>query len=519
MKRLLALIPLKRIVLILGVAVIVAIGIYSIRVKNELRARNEKCLASIRDQLEQGMTPGGIYSREFEVLQTLVEYSLVARAEMLKIAAGLREKEDEPLSSRDLLTLREGAESYLDVREKLYALAEEFECAIDVDDEALAKWSIDPELKTKAVMLSLSAALTLYDNYLVGAVVFEDDSRLRNIVNDPDMGFGLVANKLFEMAESATSVVSRYRIRKAIKFYEEKKDGIPLSDEDSDFSYLVQLIESSPSYNFIKKVRVGEIASRKLQMYGELGIDDINAVKDGGFDFVSGLFGNAVGLYESRKGKLYHDKEVKRKIQAVLKPLDILLEKTPFRLTDKLIPGYFGHVAIWLGTKQELVDSGVWSDRVIAQYHDDISTDADPNSKDQHQIVEALRSGVQLSTLEEFLNVDDVAILRPVFPDGSKAKLTREALVLAFRQVGKKYDFNFDVNTTDKIVCSELAFVSFPSVDWPTEKTLGRYTISPDNIAEKAWNNYPLQLVLFYHEGNLVAPEGQVALMRELMKP
>ena len=68
----------------------------------------------------------------------------------------------------------------------------------------------------------------------------------------------------------------------------------------------------------------------------------------------------------------------------------------------------------------------------------------------------------------------------------------------------KKYDFNFDVDTTDKIVCSELAYVSFPSIDWPTAKTLGRYSISPDNVAQLAWNNVPLQLVIFYHDGQLV---------------
>jgi hypothetical protein len=511
-------IPLKKVVLILAAIAVVACGIYYIRVTKEMRAREEACIASIRHQLEQGGSPGSIFSREYGELQSLVEYSLVARSEMLTIAVRLKEKEEEPLSSRDLLTLREGAESYLDVREKLYALAEEFECAIDIDDRALAKWNIDPELQTKAVMLSLSAALTLYDNYMAGAVVFEGDSRLRQIVNDPDMGFGLVSNALFDMAKSATSIVNRYRIRTAIKFYEDRKDGIPLEDEDSDFSYLAQLIEESPSYNFIKKIRAGKIAFKKFQIFRELTVDDIKEVKDGGFDLISGLFGNVVGLYESRKGKLYHNDAAKRKVQGTLQPLDILLEKTPFRLTDKLIPGHFGHVAIWLGTKRELVDLGVWSNPVIVQYHSDIATDADPDSKDQHQIVEALRSGVQLSTLDHFLNVDDLAVLRPMFPAESKEKLTKEALDLAFRQVGKKYDFNFDVSTTDKIVCSELAFVSFPSVDWPTEKTLGRYTISPDNIAMKAWNNYPLELVLFYHDGKLVPSEEQVALMRKLTR-
>jgi len=73
------------------------------------------------------------------------------------------------------------------------------------------------------------------------------------------------------------------------------------------------------------------------------------------------------------------------------------------------------------------------------------------------------------------------------------------------------------VNTTDKIVCSELAYVSFPSIDWPTQKTLGRHNISPDNVAKLAWNNLPLELILFYHDGQLVEKENQLTKMKELM--
>ena len=117
----------------------------------------------------------------------------------------------------------------------------------------------------------------------------------------------------------------------------------------------------------------------------------------------------------------------------------------------------------------------------------------------------------------EFMNVDDLAILRPVFDEDTRHEDVREALLMAFRQVGKKYDFNFDVNTTDKIVCSELAYISFPVFDWPTEAVLGRHSISPDNVAQMAWNNVPLRLVMFYHDGELVPEDDQVEKMRELM--
>jgi len=92
-----------------------------------------------------------------------------------------------------------------------------------------------------------------------------------------------------------------------------------------------------------------------------------------------------------------------------------------------------------------------------------------------------------------------------------------EALTLAFRQVGKEYDFNFDVNTTEKIVCSELAYVCFPQIDWPTEKTVGRHTISPDNVANLCWNNVPLQLITFYHDGKKVDKDNQLNVLKILM--
>lgn len=505
----------------LGIGVLVLAAMLSaytwLRISGNQLDRESACLGQIAEILESDTSPEHIFQEEFDHLQLLVERSLVARSVMLEVSNRLRLNQDEPLSSSDLFTLKSGTEFYLGIREDLYEIANAYECAPDAEDSTLAAYGIEPALRLKALMLSLSAALTLYDNYMLGIVLFEQDDRLRKIINDPDMGFGLIANKLAEATLAANSIEVRHRARRAIEFYEEEKSSIKGAHEDSDFAYLMQLIETSPSYNYVKKIRVGEIASNKFVAFERITGDMVSDAAADGLDVVSGLFGNTVGLYESRKGKLYGDAVAKRKLQSILQPLDILLEKTPFRLTDKLIPGHFGHVAIWTGTKAELIDAEVWDDLYVSQYADQISTDLNPNSKDERQIIEALRNGVQLSTLDHFMNVDDLAVLRPVFDEGSSDELTKQALVLAFRQIGKEYDFNFDVNTTDKIVCSELAYVSFPSVDWPTIKTLGRHSISPDHVAELAWTDIPLKLVMFYHDGELVDDDVQVAKMQELM--
>lgn len=488
------------------------------KISSNQKDREIVCLEQLADKLQNGTDPDSIFQEDFQKLQLLVEYSLVGRSQMLEVSNRLATNKDIPLSSRDLVVLKTGTEDYLDIREDLYAIANRYECDIDVAEATLQEYKIDPKLHLKGLMLSLGAALTLYDNYMLGTVMFEQDSRLRKIINDPDMGFGLVANKLEEMTLAANSIENRHRIRRVITFYEEQKFTIDDVHEDSDFSYLRQLIESSPSFNYVKKIRVKEVASKKFVAFGRISADLVSETSAGGFDMLSGLFGNTVGMYESRKGKLHNNVEAVENIKSVLQPLDILLEKTPFRLTDKLIPGHFGHVAIWTGTKTELIDRGVWDDQHIKQYADQISSNLNPDSKDEHQIIEALRNGVQLSTLEHFMNIDDIAVLRPIFKEDSKEELTKEALIMAFRQLGKKYDFNFDVNTTDKIVCSELAYISFPSMDWPTEKALVRHSISPDNVAQLAWNNLPLRLVMFYHDGKLVDKDNQVAKMKTLME-
>ena len=57
---------------------------------------------------------------------------------------------------------------------------------------------------------------------------------------------------------------------------------------------------------------------------------------------------------------------------------------------------------------------------------------------------------------------------------------------------------------TRKIVCSELAYVVYNDMEWPTDKQLGRYTISPDHVAMKVGETKDFTGVLLYHDGKRV---------------
>ena len=345
--------------------------------------------------------------------------------------------------------------------------------------------------RLKGTMLSLSASLVLYDNYLTMISIFEEDEELRRFLNSRDSGYKIRQNQLAEVTKSYNSIENRVRVKELIKFYEKQKKKTDFS-KDKELNYLNKLIENSFSYKMTRKFSPLLVAGRKLKFMHAITSDSLHELAKNEFNLFSKLFGNSVGIVETRKGKLYNRKDVLDYLTNQLQACDILLEKTPFRLTDKFIPGHWGHAAIWIGTEKELKKLGIWNHPVVTPYQAII--------KKGYCIVEALRPGVQLNTLRHFMNIDDIAIVRPELNTNQLA----ERVILSLRQVGKEYDFNFDVETTDKIVCSELIYTVYINIDWPTGKTLGRYTISPDNVAEKTFNNGPLKLITFYHDGNLV---------------
>lgn len=194
-----------------------------------------------------------------------------------------------------------------------------------------------------------------------------------------------------------------------------------------------------------------------------------------GVGIISGLAGNLAGSIRWRKGHLYKNRSAIQKAKSNLIPMDIIIEKSPFILTDKFIPGHFGHIAIYLGTKEQLLDANIWNHPSIVPFQEEIIKGK--------VILEAVRSGVRLNSLEEFLNVDEITIMRK--NDGlENIDLVNEEITRGIDQIGKAYDFNFDISTLDKIVCSELIYIVFGHVNWPTQYRLGRATITPDDVAE-----------------------------------
>jgi hypothetical protein len=446
--------------------------------------------------------------QEVEAFRFLAERALTLRAETITVGKAIKKKMDKgkPLTGEDLAMINAGINEHLSLRKELLAAAEAHECWLDGSEKELARQGVSPESRLTGVMLSLSSAMLLYDNYLLSIALFEGDGKLRRILNERDPGYAVTSAALAKVTLNYNSISNRARVRKAIKVYENETLRFQkVLEQNPESDYLNLLISQSPSYSMVKKWSPFYVVGRKLGFLTGVTTDTMTVMEREGVSLFSMVFGNAVGLVETRKGKLYKKGEVLAEVRASLKAGDILLEKTPFRLTDKMIPGYWGHAAVWVGTEAELKELGIWENPVVGRYHDEI--------REGRLVVEALRSGVEMNSLEHFLNIDSIGVLR-------KPDLSREGrantIILALRQVGKPYDFNFDVESKGRVYCSKLVYLSYSGIEWPTKRSLGRTTFTPDDVAIKAAREKTLELVTFYHDGRRVT-DAPAVRMAELM--
>lgn len=460
----------------------------------------KQCKADRKEMLESDNADQTLDQRIAD-FQLAMEAILTNRQQVLSnmnaLSAQAESKSKQPISATDQQSLNRG-------------LARGLEYVHELESTVLLNgcWYSDAkkpltQADYKGSLLSLAAGLALYDSYLTVVSVLYENDRVRRYLNYGDKGYGLEEEKLHSMADAVLSRANIASMKKLIQFYHQYQSNF--SEADTSLQYLVLLIEQSPAYQLVKSGQHGDPEAyrdyiRQIQMQ-----DQFLAANRTIVNGISRLFGNATGLFESRKGKLYANPDLLADVESLLQPGDILLEKTPFRLTDKLIPGYWGHAAIWIGGEQALKELGIWEHPVVTRYHKQIQTD--------HLVVEALRDGVEMNPLAHFLNVDDLGVIRQRnMSDSERSSVIIETL----RQVGKEYDFNYDIETTDKIVCSQLVYIAYPQFNWPTEKILGRYTISPDNIALQVRAGSELLLVEFFHDGKRVESEANEK-MQQLM--
>lgn len=193
--------------------------------------------------------------------------------------------------------------------------------------------------------------------------------------------------------------------------------------------------------------------------------------------FLSKIFGQFAGQFHGKIDK----KTNAMLLSSQLQEFDIVLLKSLTHLTEKLIPGYFGHVGVCLGNDL---------------------------------MIETPRSGVRICSIEEFSDGEIYLIVRPTNLTENQKQKIRNSLKM---QLGKKYDFNFDSQSPDRIVCSDLVCLAYDFIDWQSKKRAGHYITSPDDLVRSVLGSPDFSFEAYISQGQIIS-KPDVPFIQELLK-
>ena len=187
-----------------------------------------------------------------------------------------------------------------------------------------------------------------------------------------------------------------------------------------------------------------------------------------------------------------------------LEPYDIVLEKSSDFIKNQIIPGYFTHASIWLGFRN----------RLKYNYRPALHFKGKQSTINDRAMIEAITTGVRLSNLKECVQGKTYAVIR--FKPLSSSQ--KEAILkIALKQLRKTYDFNFDIQSSDVVNCTELVYLCYDFVSWQTRNYLGTLTLFPDDLLNTALENDNFEIVAILKDGKLIE-HPDVILTRQLLK-
>jgi len=232
-------------------------------------------------------------------------------------------------------------------------------------------------------------------------------------------------------------------------------------------------------------------------------LSEVTGVAKGGYYRASSAISTLIGdtkIREPRHGKALITPELMERLRPLLQPGDILIERRNWYMSNAFLPGYWPHSALYVGTPEQLKESGLDQDtRIRDRLEAFTKRDASGHG---YAIIEAVSEGVVFSTVEHSIGeADSVAVLRPNLTPLQK----REVIARAFGNVGKPYDFDFDFFSADKLVCTEVVYRSVNGmINFPLADILGRKTLPAVDIV-KFWmspDGGPLLTFIAFLDGN-----------------
>jgi hypothetical protein len=210
--------------------------------------------------------------------------------------------------------------------------------------------------------------------------------------------------------------------------------------------------------------------------------------------------------YVYRRGRLHGNQMTQKYLENILLPCDIVINRGAPNLSDTLIPGYFKHAAVFLG------------DELAHEIIKTASANGAPSPLRGHPpaIIEATRHGVNLGSLGEFLDADSIVVLRPIpVTDEEKKRFVCRAVC----ELGKEYDYAFNLANKQKQFCCKLVCSLFPDLPMADVFDAGTAMIPDDFVRPALFKQSSMyQIVLLICDGQRIQADHQEEALEQLLR-
>jgi len=337
----------------------------------------------------------------------------------------------------------------------------------------------EPQLHADAFMLAYMAYVAQYNACLQIAGMVDDSEFMETLLNEA--GAGIPADSYFFMKQRLTHPNVLLRMNTGAAYLELVKKDVTLDPE-----IIHDFFERRSSF-------YGTLG-RKADIFIENPLDQLERAAFEAMLPLQKKVAVQMSYIRTAKRDYLITPEILKRHQHLLQPGDILIQRRNWHMTNIGIPGFWPHVALYVGTPSEFESyfSGLDNDPLdtMKQRYAAVLQDWQRRDQDGYEIrvIEAIRPGVVFQSLEKSAKCDYLGVIRPNLSKAEKFN----ALLAAFSHYGKPYDLNFDFATDNELVCSELVYKGYQSAaQLPLEVQVinGRLLLPPNLLAEEAVAN------------------------------
>ncbi|MGI9427715.1 MAG: YiiX/YebB-like N1pC/P60 family cysteine hydrolase [Bythopirellula sp.] len=330
--------------------------------------------------------------------------------------------------------------------------------------------------------VAYAAAIILVDAARSIRELFADEPIIRRKLNEAYELYGIPEGSFDAIQMSLSDPGNVLQVYQANQVFDENATAIRNDDSLAEVQRIIDLLG--------ERVRVSPTAYAKARA-NERARDFYDTIVHSGLgqaiyaiqSWVSRWVGQ-LSMHPSHRPAL--PESIKADFLKVLQPGDVLVTRKEHSFTNYFLPGYWPHVALYIGAGQ---------------------------------VIEALADGVRLRSVESPFAVDALAAIRPLLSTDQVA----EAIQRAHTHVGKPYDFDFDFTRADRMVCTEVVYRSYAGigdVQFDLTRRAARHNLSAEDLLNLArQRKFFENLAIFCpnHCPKLLCDQQQEAVLRATM--